>query len=58
MGFLLVKSEDVRPAEDFLVDGTSRAFHYLRIACFQLTELTLADVSAGGQAKHEERYGK
>ena len=58
MGFLLVKTEDVRPAENFLVDGTSRAFHYLRTAHFQLTELTLADGSAGGQAKHEARYGK
>jgi hypothetical protein len=58
MGLLLVRSEDVRSAENFLVDAIFRAFHYLRIAHFQLTELPSADGSAGAQAKHEARQGK
>ena len=32
--------------------------YHLRIAHFQLTELSLADGSARGQAKHKERYAK
>ena len=31
---------------------------FLRIVYFQLTELTLADGSAGGQVKNDRRYSK
>jgi len=55
MEFLLIKIEDVTLVESFLVDVTSIVCRILRIAHFQLTELRLADGSAGGQQKGEKR---
>ena len=35
-----------------------KRIEHVTIAHFQLTELVLADGSAGSKAKHEVRYGK
>jgi len=50
--------------QDESLSGRSEAMEFMpsknddAAAYFQLTELTSADGSAGGQAKHEARYGK